>query len=352
MSLVTLAEVIEESKSPSVLGISDRAKIISYIKRALDLGTNRSNYNAWLVKLDMCSDACGYVTLPYFVDTVLACNVGGLPSLFRDKFFEFHINGPGSNAWGAYPSLPSAAGYGIGTSPYGGGGIGIGNTWDDRQTSPTFEDITEPSALACICEDRADGEAGLQLTVQATTVSPQGYEEQALTLTGDNAPATAIFVPLQWNANGIATSDPNATLLRRIVQVQKPVTRGYVRLYAVSPQQGHRLTLLGVYSPKETLPQYKRIRVSSGRNWVRVMARIKPPALLYDYDIIPVSSLDAMLGLLKAVRFMDTNNYDMAKTALEIAVNELNEIQAMEDGPCTVNLQFDPGWGAVQSDLR
>jgi hypothetical protein len=352
MSLVTLGEVINESKSSSVLGISDRAKIITYIKRALDLGTFKSNYNPWIGKLDTCSDACGYVTLPYFVETVLACNVGGLPAFFRDKWFEFNVNGPGSNSWGSFPSIANSTGYGNGTSLYGGGSIGVGNTWDDRQFTSTFQDITTPSALLCICEDPADGAGNLQLSVQGITVSKEGYEEEALTTVGPNAPATAVFVPLAYSPNGLATSDPKATLFRRIIQVVKPVTVGYVRLYAVSPQQGAPLTLLGVYGPAETKPQYRRIRVSSGCNWVRVMYRIKTPDLLYDYDVIPIQSLDAMLGLIKAVRFNETNNYAEGKAALDIAVQTLNEIQTIQDGPCTINLQIDPGWGAVQSDLR
>ncbi len=356
MALITLGEVIAESKAPTVLGISDRAKIISYVKRALDLAMHKSNYNPWIGVLDMCSDACGYVTLPDFVESVQACNVGGLPAFFRDKWFEFSINGPGSNSWGAYPSIAASSGYGVGvgTSTFGGGGIGIGNTWDDRQTSPTFEDLTEPCALACICENPADAKAGLSLTVQGIVTSPDGYQQQALTTdpTDPNTPATAVFVPLAFDARGIATSDPKTTLFTRVTQVIKPVTQGYVRLYAVAQRQGAKLVLIGVYSPKETSPQYKRIRVSSARNWVRVMYRIKTPNLLYDYDVIPITSLDAMLCLLRAVRDYETRNYQEGDAALKVAVQVLNEIQSTQDGPCTINLMIDPAWGGVQADLR
>ena len=353
MALVTLGEVIAESKSSSVLGINDRAKIISYIKRALDLGMYKSNYNPWIGILDTCSDSCGYVTLPSFIETVLATNVGGLPSLFRDKWFEFNINGPGSTAWGSYPSLASGYGYGMGTAGQAMGNLGIGSTWDDRQFSPTFQDMSEPCALACICEDATDGAAGFQLTVQGVVTSPQGYQEQALTTdpADPNSPATAIFVPMKFSPNGIATSDPKTTLLTRITQVTKPVTRGYVRLYAVAPQQGHKLTLVGVYGPNETTPQYRRYRVSAKCAWVRMMYRIKKPEFLYDYDIIPIPSLDAMLGLLKSIRFNESNNYDLGKAALDVAVQELNDIQGIQDGPATVDLMIDPNFG-IQCELR
>ncbi len=64
---------------------------------------------------------------------------------------------------------------------------------------------------------------------------------------------------------------PGCISLSCVPQPNPPATRGYVRLYAVSMQQGGKLTLIGNYGPNETLPQYKRIRVSSSRNWVRLM---------------------------------------------------------------------------------
>jgi hypothetical protein len=354
MSKVTLGEVIEQSKSSSVLGIDDstqagRAKIISYIKRALDLGSFETNYDPWIGLLDTQSDACGFVTLPSFIETVLAVNVGGLPSGFRDKWFEFHINGPGSSNWG----MGLNSGWvGVGIGAYGVGNSMASSAWSDRMTSPTIQDIQQPSALACVCDNREDGEAGLKLTVQAICTSPTGYQQQAITTVGPDAPGTAIFVPLKWDARGFATSDPDTTLVNRIIQVQKPETKGYVTLYAVAPQQGARMMLLGHYGPKETLPQYKRMQVTAGRSWVRLMYRIKTPDFLYDYDIVPIESLEAMLSLIKAVRFRETNDYATGQAALAVAVDILNKIQSVRDGPGTVNLQVDPGWGGVAMDLR
>lgn len=354
MSKVTLGEVIEQSKSSSVLGIDDstqagRSKIISYIKRALDLGSYETNYDPWIGKLDTQSDACGFVTLPGFIDTVLAVNVGGFPSGFRDKWFEFHINGPGS---GMASNALNNGWVGVGAGTYGVGSGVAASAWSDRMTSPVIEDIQQPSALACVCDNREDGEAGLKLTVQAVCTSPTGYQQEALTTVGPDAPGTAIFVPLKWDARGYATSDPDATLINRVIQVQKPETKGYVTLYAVAPQQGARLALLGRYGPKETLPQYKRLQVTAGRSWVRLMYRIKTPDFLYDYDIVPIESLEAMLSLIKAVRFRETNDYGNGQAALTVAVDILNKIQNIRDGPATVALQVDPGFGNIQMDLR
>ena len=37
---------------------------------------------------------------------------------------------------------------------------------------------------------------------------------------------------------------------------------------------------------------------------------------------------------------------------LDVAVQELNEIQSLADGPAFVEIQVDPNWGNIQMDLR
>ena len=357
MSLITLGEVIRESKSASVLGIADRDKIVTYIKRALDLGAFESNYDPWVGMIDLCADRCGWVTLPSFVGTVLMTNVNGVPSYPRDKWFQFALNGPGSNSWASYPSVPTASGFG--DAPGGGGygfGGGIGAYTDYNLPSPTFQDITIPSALACICDVAADAQRTppLQLSVQGTIITPQGYQQQALTTdpSDPNTPSNAVFVPLGFDPRGLATSDPKVTIFQRITQVIKPVTQGNVRLYAVAPVQGAELVLIGDYGPAETRPQYQRIRVSTQGGWVRVMYRLKTPDLLFDHDVIPIQSLDAMLGLLRSVRYNDVGDYAKGDAARQQAVRTLNQIQSIQNGPCAVSIQMDPSWGAVAMDLR
>ena len=126
----TLGEIIAASKSRDILGIGDRDSIIDYIQRAIELATWKTNWDPYLGTMDICSDDCGVVTLPSEVGVILACNVAGFPAQFRNSWFEYHINGPGTEQ-------------GAGSSAVGMGFNSSGYTWDDRNKSAVFQDLKE-----------------------------------------------------------------------------------------------------------------------------------------------------------------------------------------------------------------
>ncbi len=325
MPIVLLGDIIEDTRSASFLGISDRDVILGYIERALDLGIYEANYNPSIGTLDMNSDECGWVTLPYFVGTCLAVNVGGQPSLFRNAWFEYSQNGPGSvpnggNSW-------SSTGW-LGSGVSGQGGNWNGQTWDDREWSPTFQDLRGWSTLAAIAEKPADGAGDKVLIVEGETQDALG-----------NPQFKTVEIPLLTNT---ATTDANSTLWRRITRVIKPVTAGYVKLLGVQPIQGSMASVLGYYAPHETTPRYRRIRVSRSCCWVRVRYRIASVKLLNDYDVLPVSSRQAMLELIKSLRLSDTNNLEAALAYEAHAKKLMADIQTIEEGPGAFQLQVSP----------
>src|ERR1700678_3679760 len=109
---VTLGRVVFGSQSNDCLGlnaITDRARILDYIEQAIELAAFEANWQINIGTIDVCSGPGGIVTLPWFVGTVLAVNMGGYPTYFRNSWYEFHINGlgsrdkkcgPGCNGWG------------------------------------------------------------------------------------------------------------------------------------------------------------------------------------------------------------------------------------------------------------
>jgi hypothetical protein len=326
--IITLGKIIEASKSNDLLGISDRTKIIDYINRAIEIAAYRANWNPYVSTLDVCSDKCGFITLPDFVDTVLASNVGGRPALFRNSWYEYHINGLGSNS-------------------SCGGACGV--FWDDKMWSPTFQDVKQWSLIAAICEDPIDGNGSLELIVQGETVDANYNQKEVLTIptTGPSSPGVRVQL-----LNGYAATDPNATMFKKITQVTKPVTRGYVKLIAFPPTQLGQAVTIGYYGPNETNPRYKRMRVSCGCEWVRIKYRRKTIDLVNDYDIVPLASYQATLDLLKAIRLRETNNIELAEKYETKAVQLLQDIQTIEDGPNWGPLQVDPSFGIGCIDYR
>ena len=334
---VLLGEIIADSRSASFLGLSDRGKIISYITRALDLAIYKANYNPSIGTLDINADSCGWVTLPSFVGTILACNVNGQPSWFQSAWFEYSQNGPGSTGIGANWSTAGWFGYN-GYGMGGGGGSWNGQTWADREFSPTYRDLTEWSAVAAICENTLDGTGALKMIVTGET-------QNAL---GDSQIQT-VEIPLLTNT---ATTDAQSTLFRRITAVVKPPTKGFVKLLGVPTTQGADGIQLGYYAPNEVTPRYRRIRVNSPCAFVRVRYRRTELPLVNDYDVIPIASRQAMLELIKSLVLSDSNNFEAAQAYQAHARAIIDEIEAIENGPGQFQIQIDPGYGVGSLDVR
>lgn len=321
---IPLGQIIEGSKSGAILGVSDRDTIIEYIRRAIDLAQFKANWNPWLDTIDLCSDNRGYVTLPPFVGTVLAANVGGFPATFRNSWYEFHINGLGS-CQGGMASWPSCQLF-----------------WTDMLWSPVLQDLREWSYVAAICEDPIDGNGSLSLIVQGETMDAQYNQKEALTIPATGPSSPGVRVPL---LTGYAATDPQVTPFKKITQVTKPVTRGYVKLIAFPNRQAAAAVTLGYYAPNETNPLYRRIRVNAKCAWVRCRFRRTNLDLVNDYDLVPFPSYEAMLQLLRAIRLRETNNEELAQAAESKALEILTDAQTIEDGPGFAPVQVDPDFG-------
>lgn len=328
----TLGEIITASKNKDILGITDRASIIDYIQRAIELATWKANWDPYLGDMDICSDECGLVSLPSEVGTILACNVGGFPAQFRNGWYQYHINGPGSR--GNSVASSSVAGV-IGVGP------SLGWSWQP-ELSPVSQQVREWSYVAAFVEDMRDGNGSLSLQVFGETMDAGYNAKQAITIPVSGPSTPGVMVPLLV---GYASTDPAATQFRRITRVIKPVTRGYVKLIAFPGQQQAQGRTLGYYSPNETAPLYRQIRVQSACNWVRLKYRRSEIRFVDDTDIIPLPSKQALVNLIKAVRLSDTNNLKASTEYADNAVQILLDRELIEAGPATFKLQVEPGFG-------
>ena len=326
--VVLLGDVIQDCKSGDILGISDRAKIIRYVERAIEIAEFKANWSRYIGTLDMCSDSTGCLTLPSFVDTVLAVNIAGHPSYPRNGWYEYHINGLGSKDCC---------------------GSQIGYFWDDRGWSPVIQDLTEWSCVAAIVEDAKDGDGSLTMQVFGETMDPNANQKDVITIpvTGPSTPG--VQIPL---LQGYASTDVAITKFRRITRVIKPVTRGYVKLVGFGPNQLGNAVTLGYYAPNETNPSYRRIKTGKACTWCRIRYRRNDVPLANDYDVVPLPSRQSVIDLVKAIRLRETNNIDVAESYETKAIQLLQDIQAIEDGPGMFQIQVDPAFGIGTIDYR
>jgi hypothetical protein len=258
-------DILEEAET--IFGFSNPKKVFRWLTDAVELLAQKGEIDPLVGWVDLCVDS-GCVTLPREIETVLACNIGGRPALGHDQLFSFHLNGPGD--------FNKRCDY----------------TWDDVGNFCTYRDIKCPAKLVAFLDDVAD---------QGSVLRVFGYDDQ-------NKPLRS-FVNGAWEDGyrvptifGYALPEVSAPVISRITGIVKDVTSGNVRLssFDSSTTSG---TLIGVFEPDETVPLYRRIKVSRGCGWVRLHYRKRTAEVRSAKDRILLHSRPALILALHALKF-------------------------------------------------
>lgn len=311
-----VSEIIGESRD--VLGKCPNDYVFKRITDAVRLANNQAAGNDWNVAImDLCvCDGC--LTLPADVGTILAINNGGMPTLLRDQWYQYHANGSGSDC-----CVP--CGYS-----------------DELGPASTFRDPSEPVNLVAVVENALD--SNLTLRVFGWDVNGKRiYTEGASGVLEDG-----FLVPMVY---GFPTPNPAAPAILRIDRVQKAVTNGFVKLIALNASDGDPNTTIGYYQPWETTPSYRRIRVPD-RSYIRIKYRKKDLEVRGLTDWINIDNREALLLLLKAVKMRLDNQLEQARgfenEAMRLLSNEASTLRPPANiGPQIV---FNEGLPAGQWD--
>ncbi len=130
-------------------------------------------------------------------------------------------------------------------------------------------------------------------------------------------------------------------LVKSVANIQKPITDGFVSLYAMDFGRSNDLTLIGQYHPTEVNPQYRRIRIGKPCAWARIAYRLKPPVINSKYDFIPIEHTRAIIC---GVHACDLEDKDFAEQALRywgLALAYLKNQQEHQDGHAFVPPQIN-----------
>jgi hypothetical protein len=141
-------------------------------------------------------------------------------------------------------------------------------------------------------------------------------------------------------------------LVKSIAHIEKPVTDGYVSLYAWDYGRSNDLTLIGQYHPNETNPSYRRIRIGKKCAWARIAYRISPPTVTSKQDYIPLEHERAIITAVHACDLEDKDFADQATRYWGVAFNYLKNQQEHLDGhsfqpPQIQNLVYADGHDPV-----
>lgn len=269
-------DIYDEAKKLS--GFCDDTKLFRWVGDCVSMVANKGDFEGWKGWLDICTVGCNCahtstpcnqrelcgrrcVTLPREIETVLAVNIGGHPSLGFGTLFNFHLNGPGD------------------------GCASCNWSWQDQgDWHTTHRDIVTPTRVVAFLQTAEDN--GKELTIE-------GYDSagNVLRRQENGEWVNGYRVPTIY---GVAMPDTTAPLIARITKVFKERTAGSIRLASRD-----NTVQLANYEPDETLPQYRRIKLNRASNWVRIAYMKANPTFHSRYDHIPLRS---RLGFLLAMQ--------------------------------------------------
>jgi hypothetical protein len=253
-----------------ILGTSNDAAVYDRLNESLEVLANSGEWDLLVGFLDVCTGCDQTVVLPQEVYTILSVNIGGRPSVGRDLFYRFHLNGLGdchcACSW----------------------------TWVDQPSTPTFRELLEPSKIVATITRPED--AGAEVRVF-------GLDELGNTVrTVENGVLVDGYrVPTIY---GVPVPDSGAPEFRWITRVYKSRTSGPVWLTSFDLGQNTG-TLIGKYEPKETNPLYRRIKISHAADWVRIAYRKRILDVSQEQDLIPLPSRTALLMMLRSLKAAD-----------------------------------------------
>lgn len=122
------------------------------------------------------------------------------------------------------------------------------------------------------------------------------------------------------------------TFVKSVAQIDKPITEGYVSLYAYDYGRSNDMTLIGQYHPSEVNPQYRRIRIGKPCAWARISYRIQTPSITSIYDFIPLEQERAIITAVHACDLEDKDFADQSARYWQIAFSYLKNQQESIDG--------------------
>ncbi len=295
-----VSEIYDELKTPDVLGVCKDEIVFPRLTDAVRLISNMGIQDPSIAEMSLCvCDGC--VTLPADVDTPLAVNAAGFPTLLRDQWYQYHVNGTGSSCcvpWG-YTDVLGAQ-------------------------FATFRDPSGPVALVAEVESPTDSNCLLRVF---------GWDENGkriYTTDSTGALRDGFLVPTVF---GFSEPNPAAPLVSRIDRIQKASTNGFIKLLAVN-SDGSPHTTIGYYLPFETAPSYVRIKVPD-RNWLKIRYRRRNFEVRSVNDWINVDNREALILCVKAVQQRRKNNTDLAKT-LESEASRILSLEAEAKRPPTI----------------
>lgn len=390
-----------------ILGYKEEDKIFRRLTDAQGALANWCNWDPSIGYMDICVGRDRCVALPPTVQTPLALNIGGSPARFRNEWFEFHLNGPGSPECEGCP---------------------CDWVWDNRGDYPTIESIKEPSKLMAIVEHPEDTNIPIRvygldelrrplrtlsceapmlnrsLTAPFTQPNPMTfvtinvnnsdsllkYQEiiirnsttrrnnfyrvqsrpsmTTLTLmldpnetseaSGTVIPQASTIMSRTWEDGilvptvaGYPMPTEEGVLVSQVTRIRKSrQSTGFIRVVALDPGRNDGQTLLTYLYPKNLEQVYRRILVARSCTWVRMRYKKRNTKIESWQDEIMIDSKLGFLFALRSVEALRDNNTEVADSYKAQAVQFLSEEQIRNRPPGPLEIQVNDQIGVAVTE--
>lgn len=328
--LLIVADVYD--KACEILGGVGRAKVFDRITDAIEALSNKTQWDSLLCNADVCRAAnqqdevhagrrnYGYFVLPRYVDAVLAVNVGSMPTTPRNRWFEYHLNGPGSYHWMLCDSFEDCGDTCI-----------INGLPFDRTNRPRR---VSPCRLICVPDNNLDTDKIIRVFGVEKLADGTEVEVYRSNMKGYVIPQKI----------GSYTFPDNAPKWVKIERIQRNATMGFCKLIAKPVDTIIDDVTLGYYYPDELAPRYRMIRVAGcGNNqMIRVKFRKRTHKITALTDVINLRSRLAIENMVRAIMKQEGDPQNAAVNE-QIAIGYLQEEQLARNPHSDGSLQFAPG---------
>lgn len=306
----------------TIFGYIGRWNIFDKITTAIEILRNKAQWDALLGVVDVWmtdrtteievqrgQKGSGYFVLPRFVESVVSLNVCGEPTIPRNSWFQFHMNGTGET----------------GRASFG--------AWDDAGEvcvlrrfliDPDTRRVI-PAQIVAVPNSSLDD--GKNVTVYGIEVLDDGTErEKAATIpcvAGSYDPGDS---PINWI---------------RIDRITRDATGDFVKLLTTNGTVPG--LLLGFWYPDEIEPKYRAIRTETAKaHRVRILYRKRTAKVSSLFEPIPLRSRIAIETMMRALKYLETDP-QAAATYEGMAIGYLSEERINSTPSDTPMLQFDEG---------
>lgn len=248
--------------------------------------------------------------LPRGVEKIMAVDINGTPAHIFNKMYQFLSSGPGDLDDGYYLDQCSRNLMDLGEFPFQfqmpnkEGGLSL----------VAFSTARESSKLKVWGYDIRGNELYEELTINAFQNGTEG----------------------QIGGNFI---DQNIVSLNKFVEISKIIkseTSSSVKLYSVDTATSE-MWFVGSYHPKDTIPMFRRYRITAKPNksgvdanertdtCILAMVKLGYSELSENDDIVPIDSMPALKLMLMAIKYENDGNLQNAMAY------EVNAVRLLED---------------------